>query len=181
MRGIQRLAGVILAAVLSVGAAERSQAAIVGTVFDSEWERPLPGVSVTASSSTAPVEVRTETDAAGAYRLDGVPPGTYSIRFEREKYTAHSQERVEVIEGSTLRVDAWLSEKAPNFYVRCGGLFSDLAHTPRSFTAPNEVVGLPLGRPRGGSGGLRAAESLAELSPVALLDASGFAIRGAMT
>ncbi|WP_237080301.1 hypothetical protein [Myxococcus xanthus] len=36
-----------------------------------------------------------------------------------------------------------------------------------------------MGRPRGGSGGLRAAESLAELSPVTLLDASGFAIRGA--
>ncbi|WAM28692.1 TonB-dependent receptor [Myxococcus sp. NMCA1] len=179
MRGIQRLAGVILAAALSMGAAERPRAAIVGTVFDSEWEHPLPGVSVTANSSTAPGEIRTETDAAGAYRLDGVPPGTYSIRFEQEKYTAHSQERLEVAEGSTLRVDVGLSEKAPTFHVRCGGISSDLAHTPRSYTAPRVVVGLPVGRPRGGSGGLRAAESLAELSPVTLLDASGFAIRGA--
>ncbi|WP_141589415.1 carboxypeptidase-like regulatory domain-containing protein [Myxococcus sp. AB056] len=65
--------------------AERPHAAIVGTVIDSEWEHLLPGVSVTVSSSSSPGEMRTETDATGVYRLDGVSPGTYSIRFEREK------------------------------------------------------------------------------------------------
>ncbi|HEX7071810.1 MAG TPA: carboxypeptidase-like regulatory domain-containing protein, partial [Rhodothermales bacterium] len=63
---------------------------VEGTVVDRLF-RPVPGVEARLLTQTPdPSTIAlTETDAAGAYRFEGVPSGTYSLRFTRDGYIPH--------------------------------------------------------------------------------------------
>lgn len=64
----------LLAAMVAPGVAQPA-ASVQGHVYDAETGDPLPGVHVFLSNST----LGTTTDAEGAYRIDGVPPGRYEM------------------------------------------------------------------------------------------------------
>jgi hypothetical protein len=71
---------------------------IVGTASDSS-NAVLPGVSVSLSGERLIGGVQTQfTDAAGAYRFDRLPPGTYALKFELQGFRS--------VEMSDVRVSA---------------------------------------------------------------------------
>lgn len=51
--------------------------AISGTVLDRNTQQPLAGITVQLNQG----EKNSTTDSAGAFRIDGIKPGTYSARF----------------------------------------------------------------------------------------------------
>ena len=52
-----------------------------GSVYDSTMGEPLANASVFLWETPS----RTETDAEGAYRLQGIPPGDYSLLFSHTR------------------------------------------------------------------------------------------------
>src|SRR5438128_12598858 len=81
MRHLTRIgvtALVVLAAAATCGAQD---GAITGKVIDASGA-PLPGVSVTMTS-TAVMGIRNAVaDEQGSYRFGLLPPGTYTVKFE---------------------------------------------------------------------------------------------------
>jgi len=67
-------------------AADPSPSAVPAATISGQFTEgadPIPGVAVLLQQAAYPLTVaRTTTDAAGAFRLDGVQPGSYKLRFE---------------------------------------------------------------------------------------------------
>ena len=86
-----------------------AQAAIGGVVRDVTGV-PAPGVAVEAASPALIERVRTaSTDESGRYRIEGLPPGTYSVRFTLGGFTPQRRDGVIATGGVTSAVDADLS------------------------------------------------------------------------
>ena len=65
----------------------------------------LPGVSVTASSPELIAPVVNVTDAAGLYRLNNLPPGTYVLTAELAGFATVRREAILVRAGATFAID----------------------------------------------------------------------------
>jgi hypothetical protein len=92
----------LLLSVEAVGAVE-------GTVFSGET--PLPGCTITLSSAAVGVQKEAVSDGNGAYRIDGLPAGNYSVTFELQglqkiERTISIVEGTNVLRNEDLRVDA---------------------------------------------------------------------------
>jgi hypothetical protein len=68
----------------------------------------LPGVSVTATSPELLTPVSTITDAAGLYRLNNLPPGTYALTAEIQGFSIYRREGILVRAGATFAIDVEL-------------------------------------------------------------------------
>lgn len=77
--------------------------AIIGTVTDAESKRPVAGVVVIATSPQLQGTRTVVTDAQGNYRLDQLPVGRYSLRFEG-LYSAQPEVKYEPLTSSILSV-----------------------------------------------------------------------------
>jgi hypothetical protein len=62
-------------------------------------------VVVTATSPNLKGEQSVETDDNGLYRLAGLPPGRYVLRFERESYRPYSRPGIDVAPERILRLN----------------------------------------------------------------------------
>ena len=78
-----------------------------GEVRDSQGEA-LPGVTVAATSAARAAPVVATTDASGRYQLDGLPPGSYDVRFSLEGFQTIRELGVSVQNGFTVSLDAEL-------------------------------------------------------------------------
>jgi len=65
----------------------------------------LPGVTITIASPVLVTPATGTTDAAGAYRQPGLPPGTYSVRFELSGFQTTLRQNVAVNVGATTPID----------------------------------------------------------------------------
>jgi len=63
---------------------------------------------VTATSPALQGEQVVVTDATGLYRVPQLPPGTYTLRFEKESYRPYSRTAIEVVADRTLRLNVEL-------------------------------------------------------------------------
>src|SRR5262249_30917090 len=81
---------------------------LTGTVVDASTKGVIPGVVVTATSPSLRGEQMVETDDNGTYRLPGLPPGRYVVRFERESYRPYSRPGVDVAPERILRLNVEL-------------------------------------------------------------------------
>src|SRR6186713_3226258 len=71
-----------------------AQVALAGVVTD-DTGGVIPGVTVEASSPALIEKVRTAvTDSSGRYRIEGLQPGQYSIRFSLQGFTATKRDDV---------------------------------------------------------------------------------------
>jgi hypothetical protein len=77
---------------------------VEGTARD-EQGAAVPGVTVSASSDTAPGIHRTVTDRGGQYRLADLPPGEYAITAELTGFATFKRSSVMVRAGATLTID----------------------------------------------------------------------------
>src|SRR5262245_36053352 len=97
-----RLLAKVLAAVgfaLFVPAAALAQAVITGAVKDASGA-VLPGVTVEASSPALIEKVRTSvSDSSGAYRIEDLRPGTYSVTFTLPGFATYRRDGI-VLTGS---------------------------------------------------------------------------------
>ncbi|WP_367358709.1 carboxypeptidase regulatory-like domain-containing protein [Mesotoga sp.] len=77
---------------------------IEGYVWESRWGvPPVGGVTVTVLDESDVVDT-TVTNGIGIYAID-VPPGTYTVRFEKSGYTTAETENVVVTLGGTTTVN----------------------------------------------------------------------------
>jgi S1-C subfamily serine protease len=75
-------------------------ATLSGTILDGQTRRPIEGARVAldaATSSGANAIAGATSDANGAYSLEGVPPGPFSVSVAREGY------RTKIVPGLTTR------------------------------------------------------------------------------
>lgn len=102
-------------------------ATLFGTIVDAETRRPITSAKValdSATSSGANAIGASTSDAGGAYALEGVPPGPFSVRVSAEGY------RVKIVSGLTTRGAPKVRE--------------DIALTPRgdAGSGESELVGI---------------------------------------
>jgi hypothetical protein len=91
----------------TVSAAADARSTLIGTVIDAQSRQPMPGVQVTISS-VGKTEESVVTDAQGNYRVSGLTPGVYTVRFEGEGFRFYARSDVQVRPNRTIRVNAEL-------------------------------------------------------------------------
>jgi hypothetical protein len=73
--------------------------AIQGRVIDAETRKKLANVVITVTSPSLQGEQNQITDSSGAYRVENLPPGEYTLRAETFEYKPYSRGKI------TLPVD----------------------------------------------------------------------------
>src|SRR6266508_6222918 len=104
------LRGVVTAFVvcLAVPAIVSAQASIAGQVKDASGA-VLPGVTVEASSPALIEKVRSVvTGGTGQYRIELLPPGTYTVTFALPGFSTVKREGVQLTGTFTASIDAEL-------------------------------------------------------------------------
>jgi hypothetical protein len=81
---------------------------VQGTITDSATGKPVTDVVVTATSPAKQGEELVVTDGSGNYYLPQLPPGTYTLRFEKESFKPFSRADISVRADRTLRVNVEL-------------------------------------------------------------------------
>ncbi|QSQ28423.1 mucoidy inhibitor MuiA family protein [Pyxidicoccus parkwayensis] len=81
---------------------------IIGTVIDAQSRQPVPDVVVTATSPNLQGEQTVVTDAQGQYRIPFLPPGVYTLRFEKEQFRPYARADVQLRLNRTIRVNVEL-------------------------------------------------------------------------
>lgn len=94
----------ILMVTSAVKAQTTSSSKIVGSVKDDQGVF-LPGVSVEAENPKMTGKVYTITDAKGTFRLLGLLPGSYTVRFSIEGFNSVVRENIEVRLEETISLD----------------------------------------------------------------------------
>ena len=97
--------GAIAALLLALGGTGASHltaqtGAVTGVITDTTTRQPLEGATV----NLAGIPASALTDTGGRYLLDGVPPGTYTVKVVVPGYGTRSRE-VEVMPEGTLEID----------------------------------------------------------------------------
>ena len=96
---------VVLAMCAAVPAgAQTGDASLRGFVRDAQGG-VLPGVTVTATGPTLLAPVVVVTDAAGYYRLNNLPPGTFAVTAELSGFSTSKREGILARAGSTFSLD----------------------------------------------------------------------------
>lgn len=107
------LAFAILALGLLHASPARAQSStIIGTVVSAATKQPIPDVVVTATSPNLQGEQTVVTDSQGNYRIPQLPPGVYTLRFEKEAYKPYSRGDIQLRLNRTIRVNVELLPEA---------------------------------------------------------------------
>ena len=171
--------------VSSVALAQASTSVLTGNVVDSGTKAPVADVVVTATSPSLQGEQVVITDATGLYRVPQLPPGTYTLRFEKESYRPFSRSGIEVAADRTLRLNVELLPEV------AGTETVTVVGTPPIVDVGSSTVGTTIGsdfvrnmavsRPNGLGGANRSFDSLAATAPSAANDIYGVSISGSQS
>ncbi|WP_437781553.1 TonB-dependent receptor [Sorangium sp. So ce1097] len=180
-----RLAASLLAlsgALVSTSTLAAGSAVLTGTVIDAATNRPAPDVVVTVTSPALQGEQVVVTDAAGQYRIPNLPPGTYTLRLDKEAYRPYARGGVELRLDSTIRVNSQLlpeALKAQEIVVVGAPPTVDVGSSATGVNVSSEFVSrIPLNPPSAKGAPTRSFESLAEVAPGAFADRYGVSISG---
>jgi len=124
-------------------AGQATDASLTGTVTD-ESQGVLPGVTVTATSSTLQGERATVTDEQGRYRISPLPIGTYTVVFELQGFRTTRREDVRLTAWFTGRIDVALGVGGLEESITVSGAAPvvDVASTSASTTLTRETLDL---------------------------------------
>jgi outer membrane receptor protein involved in Fe transport len=173
---------VVVVAGLTYGTAAYADSVIVGTVVGADNKRPVADVVVTATSPNLQGEQVVVTDAQGQYRIPQLPPGVYTLRFEKESFKPFSRPDIQLRLDRTIRVNVELLPEAftEEISVVAKPPTIDVGSTATGVSVDQEFIKrIAVNRPSGKGGAARSFESLAELAPGAQSDAYGVSINGA--
>src|SRR5581483_3873338 len=132
----------ILAAVLLLPTAARAQSAFAGIVKDTTGA-VLPGVTVEAASPVLIEQVRTVTsDANGAYRIENLRPGTYTLTFSLPGFSSVKREGIELQANFTATINAEMKVGAVEETVTVSGESPvvDVQTNTKAQVLPREVL-----------------------------------------
>ena len=177
------LTGVLLSAPAAL--AQGSTSVLTGNVLDTSTRAPVADVVVTATSPSLQGEQVVVTDSTGLYRVPQLPPGTYTLRFEKETYRPYSRTGIEVAADRTLRLNVeLLPEVAGVETVTVVGTppVVDVGSSTVGTTVNQDFVrNLAVSRPNGLGGVNRSFDSLASTAPNAANDLYGVSISGSQS
>ena len=177
-------AGLIAAALLSAtGAlAQVNLSVLTGDVVDAASKAPVSDVVVTATSPSLQGEQVVVTDNTGVYRLPQLPPGVYTLRFEKESYRPFSRTGIDVASDRTLRLNVELLPET------AGATEISVVGSPPTVDVGSSTVGanistqfinnIPVSRSGGLGGANRSFDSLALAAPQTAADTYGVGISG---
>ncbi|QRK08902.1 TonB-dependent receptor [Archangium violaceum] len=182
VRRMLRATGVVVVASLSYGTAAYADSVIVGTVVSAENKKPVADVVVTATSPNLLGEQVVVTDAQGQYRIPQLPPGVYTLRFDKESFKPFSRPDIQLRLDRTIRVNV---ELLPESFTELIEVTArpptiDVGSTNTGVSVDQDFIKrIAVNRPSGRGGASRSFESLAELAPGAQSDQYGVSINGA--
>ena len=181
--GRLRPSALLLALVPAVALAQASTSVLTGNVVDASTKAPVGDVVVTATSPSLQGEQVVVTDSTGLYRVPQLPPGTYTLRFEKETYQPYSRAGIDVTSDRTLRLNVeLLPETAGSETVTVVGTppTVDIGSSATGTTINQDFIrNLAVARPGGLAGANRSFDSLATTAPQAASDYYGVGINGA--
>jgi Carboxypeptidase regulatory-like domain len=102
------LALLLFLPLLGANAAQAQSSTIIGTVINAQSRQPVEDVVVTATSPNLQGEQTVVTDSQGNYRIPQLPPGIYTLRFEKEQYKPYARADVQLRLNRTIRVNVEL-------------------------------------------------------------------------
>ncbi|PTL77543.1 TonB-dependent receptor [Vitiosangium sp. GDMCC 1.1324] len=178
---VSRTLSAFVVASLSYATAAQAESAIAGTVVSAETNMPLADVVVTATSPSIQGEQVVVTDAEGHYRIPELPPGLYTLRFDKESFRPLSRSELQVAPERSVQADvALISEEIQPEIFGCGPPLIDTGSTTTGVRLyPEFIQTLAVNPPTGNGGAARSFDSLAELAPGAQSGAYGVSINGA--
>ena len=182
VRRMLRATGVVVVAGLTYGSAAYADSVIIGTVVSAESKKPVPDVVVTATSPNLQGEQIVVTDAQGQYRIPQLPPGMYTLRFDKESFKPFSRSEIQLRLDRTIRVNVELLPESFTEVIEVVGRppTIDVGSTSTGVNVDQDFIKrIAVNRPGGKSGAARSFESLAELAPGAQNDSYGVSINGA--
>lgn len=94
---------------LLLSTAASASSALIGTVVDARSQQPVPDVVVTVTSPALEGEKVVVSDAQGNYRVPELPPGLYTLRFEKESFTPHGGKEIKLRQDRTVRFNPQLT------------------------------------------------------------------------
>ena len=169
----------LLAAVLlpSMVLAQASSAVLTGNVVDAQTHAPVADVVVTATSPNLQGEQIVVTDSTGLYRIPQLPPGSYSLRFEKETYRPYVRNGIEVEADRTLRLNVEVLPEAITgevISVTGAAPVVDVGSSTVGATLNQDFIRNYALAPAGGIGGAnRSFDSIAAAAPQAAVDLYG--------
>ncbi|HZH76909.1 MAG TPA: TonB-dependent receptor, partial [Archangium sp.] len=177
-----RTTGVVVIATLSSAAAAAQTATLTGTVVNTETKQPLSDVFVTATSPELQGERVVVTDFEGQYRIPELPPGTYSLRFDKESFKPFWRTELTVGTDVTVQADATLFPDGQGgeiqFLLGHGGGVNTRSSTTGTNVEEAFIRRLAVNQPTGRGGAARSFEALADLAPGVEGDADVVSIHG---
>ena len=180
-----RLGALVLAAVLlpSLALAQGATSVLTGNVVDAQTHAPVPDVVVTATSPNLQGEQVVVSDATGLYRIPQLPPGTYTLRFEKETYRPFNRTGIDVAADRTLRLNVELLPEAiqgDTVVITGSAPTIDVASSAVGATLNQDFIrNFALSRAGGLGGAVRSFDSIATAAPQAATDLYGLSINGA--
>lgn len=99
---------VLLAVLLLWAMPVRADSVIVGAVVNVMDKKPMPEVVVIASAPALAEERLVLTDAQGVYRLPQLPPGDYTLRFDKAGFRLFTRSEIRLRTDRTIRVNVEL-------------------------------------------------------------------------
>jgi hypothetical protein len=162
--------------------AQQGAGALTGVVTDNATGKPLDGVVVLVKSPNLQDEQITATDSSGFYRVAALPPGTYSIQFDKEGFFPNQRAGIALRSDTTLRVNSALAPAvgAAEEVVITQRPVVDVGSSGTTTTVDKEMLKrVPLSAPGSKGSAARTFESVAEVAPGANNDLYGAGVNGA--
>ncbi|WNG24504.1 TonB-dependent receptor plug domain-containing protein [Cystobacter fuscus] len=181
VRRMLRATGAVVVAGLSYSTAAYADSVIIGSVVNADNKKPVADVVVTATSPNLQGEQVVVTDAQGQYRIPQLPPGVYTLRFDKESFRPFSRSEVQLRLDRTIRVNVELLPEGFTEEIVLTGTppTIDVGSTSTGVNVDQDFIKrIAVNRPGGKGGGARSFESLAELAPGAQSDSYGVSING---
>ncbi|NVJ23275.1 TonB-dependent receptor [Myxococcus sp. AM011] len=169
-------------AVLLIGAGAFAQgvSVITGTITSADDKRTLADAVVTATSPKLQGERVVVSDTSGLYRLAQLPPGTYTLRVEREGFEPFVRSDIVLRLDRTIRVNIQLlpSSFGEEISVSAAPTVDVGSSTTGLNVDADFLRTMAVIRPGTKGSASRSFESLAELAPGATEDRYGVSVSG---
>jgi outer membrane receptor protein involved in Fe transport len=175
----------VLIALSSYTAGARAQlgtGSLTGSVTDVSNGRVVPDAVVTATSPDLQLEQVVLSDRTGRFRIPNLPPGTYSVRVEGERFHPLSRDAIVLQSGVTLQIELQLLPEvlsADEVEIVARPPTVDVGSTRSGVIIGEETTRrIPVAPPSGKGGAARSFEQLSELAPTGRADTYGASVSG---
>lgn len=166
---------------LGAGASAQGTSVIIGTISNAADQKPLADAVVTATSPKLQGEQTVVSDASGLYRLPQLPPGTYTLRVERDGFEPFVRTDIALRLDRTIRVNIQLlpSSLGETLTVTAAPPTIDVGSSTAGISVDSDFIrNIAVIRPGTKGSASRSFESLAELAPGATEDRYGVSVSG---